>query len=138
LQELKDLAEEDLYEDEEDEDDEEDSGKKTESRYITFYKQFGKNLKLGLMDDPANFDDYIARMKVGQEDIYWIAGEDKYKLKESPIIQQLNDRGYEVLVLDDSIDEYTMNTIPEYEKHKLTNVSKNDWSPPWDEDDSAR
>merc|ERR1712038_276931 len=77
-------------------------------------------------------------MKVGQEDIYWIAGEDKYKLKESPIIQQLSDRGYEVLLLDDSIDEYTMNTIPEYEKHKLTNASKNDWSPPWDEDDLTR
>lgn len=95
---------------------------------------------MGLMDDPANkgkiskllrffsthslddytsFDDYIARMKVGQEDIYWIAGEDKVKLAESPIIQQLTDRGYEVLILDDSIDEYTMNTIPEYEKHKL-------------------
>jgi len=95
---------------------------------------------MGLMDDPANkgkiskllrffsthaldeytsFDDYIARMKVGQEDIYWIAGEDKVKLAESPIIQQLADRGYEVLILDDSIDEYTMNTIPEYEKHKL-------------------
>lgn len=164
LQELKELAEEDLYEDDEEEDEdyeeeEEVQGTGGESRYIQFYKQFGKNLKLGLMDDPANkgkiskllrffssasledytsFDDYIARMKVGQEDIYWIAGEDKYKLKESPIIQQLSDRGYEVLILDDSIDEYTMNTIPEYEKHKLQNVSKNDWSPPWDEDDLAR
>jgi heat shock protein beta len=84
LQELKDMAEEDLYEEEDEW--EEDSGKPKESRYIQFYKQFGKNLKLGLMDDPANktkiakllrfystnnieeltsFDDYIARMKVG-------------------------------------------------------------------------
>jgi len=127
-------------------------------KYLTFYKSFGKNIKLGVMDDPGNkaklarllrfyssnnvheltsLNDYISRMKESQEDIYFIAGEDRTKLDQSPLIQQLKKKGYEVLLLDDPIDEYTVNSLNEYEKHKLQNVAKNDWKL-GDEDDLAK
>jgi len=58
-------------------------------------------------------------MKDAQEDIYFIAGEDRHQLQKSPIIQKLVRLGYEVLLLDDPIDEYTIDAVGEYEQHKL-------------------
>mmetsp|Transcript_9266 Transcript_9266/g.17719 ORF Transcript_9266/g.17719 Transcript_9266/m.17719 type:complete len:707 (+) Transcript_9266:1322-3442(+) len=137
LQELIDMADEDPEE------------------YEKFYEQFGKNVKLGLMDDPTNkgkisrlvrfystasldkltsLDDYIERMKEIQEDIYFIAGDNRHRLAESPLIQKLVKLGYEVLLLDDPIDEYSINSLPEYEKHKIQNVAQDDWKLPEDDD----
>jgi heat shock protein beta len=141
LQELLDMADEDADE------------------YEAFYGQFGKNIKLGLMDDPTNkgklsrlvrfystynidrltsLDDYIERMKEVQEDIYFIAGDNRHKLAESPLIQKLVKLGYEVLLLDDPIDEYSINSLPEYEKHKIQNVAQDDWKLPEDDDLAQR
>lgn len=127
--------------------------------YEKFYNQFGKNIKLGLMDDPTNkgklsrlvrfystydvdkltsLDDYIERMKEVQEDIYFIAGDDRHRLAESPLIQKLVKLGYEVLLLDDPIDEYSINSLPEYEKHKIQNVAQDDWKLPEDDDMAQR
>ena len=146
LQELQDIANEETPEGEEPE-------------YTKFYKEFGKHIKLGIIDDTANksklcklvrfystnnidgltsLDEYISRMKDGQEDIYFIAGDDRAKLNQSPLIKKLKNLGYEVLLLDDPIDEYTVNTINEYERMHLQNVGGNDWVIPEEDEEFAR
>ncbi len=61
-----------------------------------------------------------------QEFIYYICGEDKNILKNSTFIQKLKAKNIEVLLLDDPIDEYTMQNLAEYEKKKTKNVAKGD------------
>ena len=63
-------------------------------------------------------------MKEKQEFIYYICGENRDVLKESTYIQKLKSRDIEVLLLDDPIDEYTMQNLAEFEKKKTKNVSK--------------
>ena len=61
-----------------------------------------------------------------QEFIYFICGEDRKIMKDSTFIQKLKHRGIEVLLLDDPIDEYTMQNLAEFEKKKTKNVAKGD------------
>lgn len=128
-------------------------------RYNEFWTQFGKNIKLGVIEDSPNrqklakltrwyssrnitaltsFDDYIDRAKTGQDNIYYIAGEDKNQLMKSPIIEGLLKKGYEVLLLDDPVDEFTFQHLNEYEKKKLVNVGKGDFKAPEDDDLTRR
>jgi HSP90 family molecular chaperone len=65
-------------------------------------------------------------MKEKQEFIYYICGENRRIIKDSNFIQKLKHRDFEVLLLDDPIDEYTMQNLVEYEKKKLKNVAKGD------------
>lgn len=136
------------------EEDDEEEGEYVDT-YKQFYEQFGKNIKLGIMEDTGNksklsrllrfysthnssdltsLDDYIERMKDGQDDIYYIAGEDRKQLENSPLIQKLVRQGYEVLLLDDPIDEYCIDSLTEYEQHKLQNVARDDWKLPEDDE----
>jgi len=135
--------------------DEKDEKKKSDSKYIKFYESFGKNIKLGIIEDTPNrpklakllrfystknpkelisLDQYIKNMKPKQELIYFIAGEDKEVLYKSPLIQKLKEREIEVLLLDDPIDEFCAQNLGEYEKKKLKNVAKGDLKL-WDEDE---
>ena len=127
--------------------DEKESKEKKENKFIKFYENFGKNIKLGVIEDTANrarlakllrfyslknpkdlisLDDYIAEMKEKQEDIYYIAGEEKEVLMNSPLIQKFKDKELNVLLLDDPIDEFCVQNLGEYEKKKLKNVAKGD------------
>lgn len=63
-----------------------------------------------------SFDDYIAKMKPVQDQIYYFSGEDRSVLEKSPLVVGLVRRGYEVILCDDPIDEYVFNTLREYEK----------------------
>lgn len=95
--------------------------------YKKFYEQFSKNLKLGIHEDSTNrtkiadllrfhtsksgedqisFKEYIARMKEGQKDIFYITGESRAAVAQSPFLESLRKKGYEVLYLVDPIDEY--------------------------------
>lgn len=128
-------------------------------KYEKFWEQYGKNIKLGIVENPGNrsklaklcrfyssldkdkltsLDDYIDRAKKSQEAIYYISGDDRDQLIKSPIIQGLIRKGYEVLLLDDNIDEYALSHLNEYEDKKLINVAKANFKFPEDEDDKAK
>merc|ERR1712113_1289315 len=110
-----------------------------------FYEQFSKNLKLGIHEDQTNREklanflryhtsksgedmislkEYVARMKEGQKDIYFITGESLAAVTASPFIEGLKKKGYEVLYLIDPIDEYVIQQLKDFEEKKLKNCSK--------------
>jgi len=113
--------------------------------YKKFYEQFSKNLKLAIHEDSTNrtklaellryhtnksgeevvsLKDYVGRMKEGQKDIYFITGESKAAVTNSPFIESLNKRGYEVIYMVDPIDEYVIQQLKEYDGKKLKNCTK--------------
>jgi len=113
--------------------------------YKKFYEQFSKNLKLAIHEDSANraklaellryhsnksgddqisLKDYVGRMKEGQKDIYFITGESKAAVANSPFIESLKKKGYEVLYMVDPIDEYVIQQLKDYDGKKLKNCTK--------------
>jgi len=113
--------------------------------YKKFYEQFGKNLKLGIHEDQTNrakiseflrfhssksgddlisFKDYVGRMKEGQKDIFFITGESKTSVANSPFIEGLKKKGYEVIYMVDPIDEYVIQQLKEFDGKKLKNCTK--------------
>jgi len=67
-------------------------------------------------------------MKDDQDTILYLAGDTKDSILKSPILQKYKKKGYEVLVLDDPIDEFTTQHLSEYEKRKVKSISKDDLS----------
>ena len=131
-------------EDDEDEDKEEKDEKKKTTKYMKFFENYGKNIKLGVIEDIQNrnklakllrfysthnideltsFDEYVKRMKPKQEQIYFLAGDDKTTEAKSPLIQKILEKGGEVLILEDPIDEFCLQNLGEYEKKKLKKTS---------------
>ena len=113
--------------------------------YMEFYKNFGKNLKLGIHEDSANrdrlasllryqtsksgddwvsLDTYIERMPESQKNVYYITGESRESVSNSPFLERLKAKGYEVLYLVDAIDEYAVQQLKTYKEKTLTNITK--------------
>ena len=76
-------------------------------------------------------------MKPKQEQLYFLAGEDKAAVAKSPLIQKILEKGGEVFILDDPIDEFCLQNLGEYEKKKLKNVAKGEFKL-WEEDEELQ
>jgi molecular chaperone HtpG len=113
-------------------------------RYAEFWRQFGAVLKEGIGEDFANrerlaklyrfasthadegvsFEDYVKRMKEGQEDIYVITADTLAAAKASPQLEIFRKKGIEVLLLTDRVDEWLLSHLYEFEGHALASVAK--------------
>merc|ERR1719219_1620617 len=110
-----------------------------------FWKEFSTNIKLGVMEDHSNrtrlakllrfrssndpekltsLADYIGRMKDKQENIFYISGSSLDEVKNSPFVERLLKKGYEVLYLIEPVDEYCIQSLPEFDGKKFQNVAK--------------
>ena len=118
-------------------------------KYERFWKEFGRVLKEGLIDDSANrediaklirvssthtdsedqaiaLDEYVDRMKEGQDKIYFITAANFATAKHSPHLEVFRKNGIEVLLLSDDVDEIAMMHLMEYQGHSLQSVTKGD------------
>ena len=118
-------------------------------KYATFWKEFGAALKEGVAQDAANraallqllrfatthesgnepsvsLAQYVERMKPGQDRIYYITAESAAAARASPYIERLTQRGLEVLLLSERIDEWVMGQIDEFEGKRFKDAARGD------------
>lgn len=82
--------------------------------------------------------EYIARMKEDQKDIYFLGGETLKDIHKNPIIQKLLKKGYEVLMLDETIDEFVFQHLENFDEKKLVNVGKGSFTMPGSDADQEK
>ncbi len=127
----------------------EDLAKNHPERYQTFWKSFGSVLKEGIIEDPKNrsriakllrfastqdedqaqkvsLADYVGRMKEGQDKIYYLVAESYQAARTSPHLELLRDKGIEVLLLWEPVDEWLVAHLTEFEGKPLQSVAKGD------------
>ena len=118
---------------------------KESGKYLEFWAQFGRALKEGVSSDHDNKEkllslllfhssaepeklitlkEYVARMKDGQSEIYYLTGESIGVVENSPHLEAFKERGYEVLYLVDPVDELLAQSVTEYEGKRLKSVGK--------------
>lgn len=121
--------------------------KMDDEKYLEFYDAFGAVIKEGIYTDHGrkeklaalarfkttksedkwvSLDDYIKNMAAGQEEIYYITGDNLAALLNSPHLEQLKAKDYEVLLLTDPVDEWVVQGLTEYEGKKLKSAEKGD------------
>ncbi len=122
--------------------------KKRPDDYYKFWDQFGMVLKEGFHYDnenkerlqelvlfnstkseegkPTSLSEYVERMPEGQEEIYYLAGENVDALTQSPLLEVFQSKGYEVLFYSDSIDEWVAQSLTEYDGKKLKAIDRGD------------
>jgi molecular chaperone HtpG len=116
-------------------------------KYTTFWKEFGQVLKEGIGEDATNKDriakllrfsstandnadqntslaDYLARVKEGQDKIYYATGDSYSAAKNSPHLEIFRKKGVEVLLLTDRVDEWMLSFLTEFEGKELVSVAK--------------
>lgn len=116
-------------------------------RYEEFFNEFGQALKAGIPTDFENkerlaallrykttksgdkyvsLDEYIENMKEDQKEIYYLTGENITSLMNSPLLESLKARDYEVILMIDPVDEWVTQSLPEYKEKKLKSAEKGD------------
>lgn len=127
----------------------ESMAKNEAEKYRDFWSAFGKVLKEGPGEDIANrekisgllrfasthgedeaqevsLEDYLARMKPGQDKVYYITAESYAAAKNSPHLEIFRDKGIEVLLLMDRVDEWLMSHLSEYQEKHFASIAKGD------------
>ena len=118
-------------------------------KYATFWKEYGATLKEGIADDYSNRDEiagllrftstksatddpdtslreYVARMKEGQEDIYYLLAPSLAAAKSSPHLESFRTKGVEVLLLGEGVDNWVVSSLREFDGKKLQSVAQGD------------
>lgn len=118
-----------------------------QGKFKTFWKEFGQVLKEGVGEDYANreriakllrfvsthtdgddqsvsLNDYIGRMKVGQEKIYYVTADSLKSARSSPHLEIFRKKGIEVILLSERIDEWLATNLTEFEGKSLQSISK--------------
>jgi molecular chaperone HtpG len=116
-------------------------------KYRIFWREFGRVLKEGVSEDPGNRErllpllrfasthdadnqestslaDYVARMRPGQERIYYVIAESLAAARDSVHIERLRQKGLEVLLLADRVDEWVMGQVTEFEGKRLKDAAR--------------
>jgi len=122
-----------------------------------FWKEFGTNIKLGVIEDHSNrtrlakllrfqtsnsetvlasLEQYVERMKEKQDKIYFMSGTSRKEAESSPFVERLLKKGYEVIYLTEPVDEYCIQALPEYDGKRFQNVAKEGVK--FDESDKAK
>ncbi|MCA3143299.1 MAG: molecular chaperone HtpG [Betaproteobacteria bacterium] len=127
----------------------EDLAEKDKDKYTTFWTTFGRVLKEGVGEDPANREriarllrfattradgdaqsvslaDYVAAMKPGQDRIYYVTADSHAAARNSPHLEIFRRKGIEVLLLSDRVDEWLVSSLTEFEGKPLQSVAKGD------------
>ncbi|KPH97221.1 Chaperone protein htpG [Actinobacteria bacterium OK074] len=113
--------------------------------YATFWREFGRVVKEGLLDDPDNRDailaacsfasthdpeaqttlqEYVERMPEGQEHVFYMTGRSREAVESSPHMEAFRDKGFEVLILTDPVDELWVDAVPDVQGKQLRSVAK--------------
>ena len=120
---------------------------KDRETYLKLWSQFSRAIKEGVLTEEENrervlevvlfasaaagaelttLDEYLARMKEGQEEIYYLTGESRQVIEGSPHLEAFRERGYEVLFLTDPVDELLVELVATHGGKKLRSVGKGD------------
>ncbi|HEU4361770.1 MAG TPA: molecular chaperone HtpG, partial [Mycobacterium sp.] len=126
--------------------------------YCTFWTQFGRVVKEGLLSDfdnqetllgicsfasthsdeqPTTLAQYVGRMKEGQQQIFYATGETREQLLKSPHLEAFKAKGYEVLLLTDPVDEIWVGAVTEFDGKPLQSVAKGEVDLDSEEDKTA-
>ena len=122
--------------------------KNDRKKYEEFFKEFGESIKIGIYSDFTKKEklsnlllfqssetaeneymtlaEYKARMKEGQEFIYYAAGKDKASIEKLPHMEGMKDKGFEVLYFTDRVDEFMVGMMRDYEEIKLHSILQAD------------
>lgn len=121
--------------------------KMDEETYDKFWNNFGTSIKLGVIEDSQNrnrlakllrfhssngekdedltsLEEYVERMKEKQEKVYFVGGNGLKSCKESPFVERLIKKGYEVIYLTEPVDEYAIQALPEFDGKRFQNAAK--------------
>jgi molecular chaperone HtpG len=125
-----------------------DMAEKEPEKYVTFWKEFGATLKEGIPEDYANRDDvakllrfnstrsgaeesqdvslgdYVARMKEGQEKIYYLLAPTLAAAASSPHLEAFRDKGIEVLLLGHAVDNWVVTSLQDFDGRRLQSVTQ--------------
>ncbi|OYZ11333.1 MAG: molecular chaperone HtpG [Bdellovibrio sp. 28-41-41] len=114
--------------------------------FESFWTEFGSTLKEGIAMDASSkeklqdlilfnsstqdsfttLDEYIARMKPDQKEIFFITGESLSQVRNTPYMEKLNEKGMEVLLCVDPVDEWVMSSLTTYKDKKLQSITRDD------------